>query len=364
MLPNRRNRNSWLVAYAWVCLGMCGAALGADRVTVVLGNGDRLTGIVQAETADAVTLETLLGPIKIPLTQIKRRETAANPLPGPGVTGGAIVSTNLTPAAPVTNRAPVMATTNTATLPKGLEQGGHAGTNSLQPGWHLLSQPWMKPLLTNWHGNIQLGMDLGFGTSERRSFYGNATANHTWDRVRNLLEYHVAYGIVNQLESANKMDGSIKTDVDLGPKRRVYVYGHLGAGYDHIRHLDLTFDTGPGVGYKFIDKAKLKLAGEIGAQYQKLNYDNGPGKSFFSARVGENLTWKAWDIVTFTQRLSYLPSVSDPEDYRIRFDLTASYPLFKKITINLNIIDQYESRPTVSVHNNDLEIQSTIGVTF
>lgn len=337
---------------------------GGDRVTLVLGNGDRLTGTVQTETGESVTLETLLGPIKVPTAQIARRESAPLTLPGPGAPTAANVATN-SPAL-ISGKTNIVGkeSTNTAKLQSGLGHASEPGAAGPQSGWHLLSQPWITPLLTNWHGNIQLGMDLGFGTSERRTFYANGTANHTWDRVRNLLEYHVAYGIVNQLESANKMDGSIKTDVDLGAKRRLYVYEHLGAGFDHIRHIDLTFDTGPGVGYKFIDKPKFKLAGEIGGQYQKLNYDNAPGKSFFSARLGESLTWKVWDKLTFSQRLSYLPSVSDPEDYRIRLDLTAAYPLLKNITINLNIIDQYESRPTVSVHNNDLEIQSTVGLTF
>lgn len=339
-------------------------AYGAGRVTLVLGNGDRLTGTVQTETSESVTLETLLGPIKVPTVQIARREAAPLTLPGIGASVPAIAATN--PPVTISGKTNSVGkdSTNTAKLQNGIGQASELGTVGTQPGWHLLSQPWIAPILTNWHGNIQLGMDLGFGTSERRTFYANGTANHTWGRVRNLLEYHVAYGIVNQLESANKMDGSVKTDVDLGSKRRLYVYANLGAGYDHIRHIDLTFDAGPGVGYKFIDKPKFKLAGEMGGQYQKLNYDNAPGKSFFSARLGESLTWKVWDKVTFSQRLSYLPSVSDPEDYRIRFDLTAAYPLFKKITISLNIIDQYESRPTLRVHNNDLEIQSTIGLTF
>lgn len=205
---------------------------------------------------------------------------------------------------------------------------------------------------------------MGFGTSERRTFYGNGTANHVWDRVRNLVEYHVAYGIVDKLESANKMDGALKTDVDLGKSRRLYVYQHTGAGYDRIRHQDLVFDTGPGFGYKFIRQPNFNLSGEIGVQYQKLEYDNAPGKSFFSGRVGESLTWKVMGKLTINQRLSYLPSLRDPEDYRIRLDLTAAYPLFKNITINLNVIDQYESRPTATVHNNDLEIQSTVGLTF
>jgi putative salt-induced outer membrane protein len=363
-LPNPRSRSNHSFPGWWVFLLVIPVSLHADPITLVLKNGDRISGNVQSESAEAVTIESLLGPLKIPAGMIARRESAVIPSAGtPSAPPAA------PPSAPTAHPLPAS--------PQGTHSDGQESTNhgtistvavpAVSPathGWNLWNQAWIQPLLTNWHGNIQLGMDLGFGTAERRTFYANGTANHTWNRVRDLLEYHVAYGIVNKLESANKMDGSIKTDVDLGDKRRLYVYMHVGAGYDSIRHMDLSLDAGPGVGYKFLDRPRLKLSGEVGAQYQKIDYDNSPGKSFFSARLGESLVWNVWEKLTFTQRLSYLPSVSDPEDYRIRFDLTAAYPVFKKVTISLNIIDQYESRPTVSVHNNDLEIQSTLGLTF
>ena len=370
-LPNPRSRSDRVFLGFWAFLLVGLISLHADQVTLVLKNGDRISGNVQSESPESVTIDSLLGPLKIPAAMIVRRESNGTTPPG------ATNSPSVAPTPPGTN-APVSSLVH----PLPSSSGGtnaigpaqtHLGTVSSVPvpvvsqptnGWHILSQTWIQPLLTNWHGNIQLGMDLGFGTSQRRTFYANGTANHTWDRVRDLLEYHVAYGIVNKLESANKMDGSIKTDVDLGVKRRLYVYMHFGAGYDHIRHIDLSLDAGPGVGYKFLDRPRLKLSGEIGGQYQKIDYDNEPGKSFFSGRLGESLVWNVWEKLTFTQRLSYLPSVSNPEDYRIRFDLTAAYPLFKKVTISLNIIDQYESRPAISVHNNDLEIQSTLGLTF
>jgi hypothetical protein len=63
-------------------------------------------------------------------------------------------------------------------------------------------------------------MDVGFGTSDRRTFYLNGNASHSWDRVRNTVDYHVAYGTVNAVQSANRMDGSAKTETDLGKKRR------------------------------------------------------------------------------------------------------------------------------------------------
>ncbi len=374
-LPNPRSPSSRVLQGGWALLLASFVSLRAEQVTLILNNGDRITGSIQSESPEGVLIDSVLGPLRVPLTKIARRESSGTPFvlttnaPSTGQISGAPPTVTHAPASAATSPPPAslgatnsigVAPTNHAALTSAPIPLSSPATN----GWHLLSQAWIQPLLTNWHGNIQLGMDLGFGTSDRRTFYVNGTANHTWDRVRDLLEYHVAYGIVNKLESANKMDGSVKTDVDLGVKRRLYVYMHLGAGYDHIRHIDLSFDAGPGVGYKFIDRPRLKLSGEVGGEYQKINYANAPGKSFFSARLGESLVWNIWEKLTFTQRLSYLPSVSDPEDYRIRFDLTMAYPVFKKVTVSLNIIDQYESRPVATVHNNDLEIQSTLGLTF
>jgi len=62
--------------------------------------------------------------------------------------------------------------------------------------------------------------------------------------------------------------------------------------------------------------------------------------------------------------MQYMPNVSDLSDYRVRFDLIASYPLFKRITMSLNAVNEYESLPPRGVDNNDLQITTNVNITF
>lgn len=207
-------------------------------------------------------------------------------------------------------------------------------------------------------------MDVGFGTSDRRTFYMNGNASHSWDRVRNTVDYHVAYGTVNTVQSANRMEGPEKTETDLGKKRRLYIYNQGGAGYDEIRRIDFEFHEGAGLGYKLLQKTKLNLNTEAGLQYQEQNFHNQARHSFVSVRLGENLVWRPVDKLEIRHSLAYTPDLADFSVVRFRADLSLIYPLFKRITLSFNLIDLYDSQPAIGVKNNDLQIQSTIGMNF
>jgi putative salt-induced outer membrane protein len=169
---------------------------------------------------------------------------------------------------------------------------------------------------------------------------------------------------VNNVESANRMDGSLKTDVDLAEKRRLYVYNQGGAGYDVIRLVNLEFNEGAGMGYKILQRPKMVLNSELGMQYQFQDFKNSADRSYFSLRLGENMTWKVMDKLSITQRLAYTPDIEDFGEFRVRLELGLSYPLFKRVTLNVNVVDQYDSKPANGVDRNDLQVQSTVGVTF
>jgi Protein of unknown function, DUF481 len=342
MLPQKRRRSDVILRLTLILFFGWFTVVDGAVTTLTLKNGDRVTGDIVSEQGDKIVLKSaLFGEIQLAKDQVAKREPA---LPSP-----------TTPAA--TTNAPVAPK---ASLPTNAIAGFNPITNA-PPG---IYSRWFRPMLTNWHGNVQVGMDLGYGTTERRTFYANATATHELNRVRNLVEYHMAYGILNQVESANKMDGAVKTDVDLGAKRRLYIYDQMGAGYDDLRQITLEFHEGAGLGYKVLQRKKLILNLETGAEYQHRDLGTAITQSFFSIRFGESLTWKAIDKLTITQRLSYNPNLSDFNDYRMRLDISASYPFLKKMTVNLNVIDQYDSTKQLGVRHNDLEIQSTIGVGF
>ena len=95
-----------------------------------------------------------------------------------------------------------------------------------------------------------------------------------------------------------------------------------------------------------------------------MQVQNAPERSFVSLRFGENMTWKVSDKLSVTQRLAYTPDIGDFGEFRVRFDLGISYPLFKRVTLNLNVIEQYDAKPPRGVDKNDLQVQSTLGITF
>ena len=362
--PGRR------IALVGALAGMALTTLRAATVIVTLSNGDRITGdFLSEDSTQVVVLSPLAGRIAIPKSAIAQRVEAqaqpaftpsSTPAPAPAPAPAPVPpkppATN-SPAAkavPVSPSPAIAGAPSASTAPKAPAPTGIA---------RLVPAP-VRPLFTNWHGSLNLGMDVGFGTSDRRTFYLNGNASHAWDRVRNTVDYHVAYGTVNAVQSANRMDGSAKTETDLGKKRRLYIYNQGGSGYDEIRRIDLEFHEGAGLGYKLIQKPKLNLNTEAGLQYQDQDYHNQPRHSFVSARLGENLVWRPVDKLEVRHSLSYTPDIEDFTVVRIRADLSLVYPLFKRITFSLNLIDLYDSRPAISVKNNDLQVQSTIGMSF
>ncbi len=328
----------------------------AETVIITLKNGDRLTGELKSENADRLVLKSpLAGTVKLPKSEIAKREPlkpalAAEPSP---------VARPPKPAAPAP--APAVVAAPAPSRATNLTAIDAINPVKLVRSW---LPSWLVPYTTNWHGSIQFGTDLGFGTTDRQTFYGNAYANHAYNRIRNTVEYHLAYGTLNGIESANRMNTRGKTDFDFGTKRRVYVYNTGGIGYDDVRRVDLEFDEGAGFGYKLVERPRFTLRGELGGQYQNINYTSAVDKSYLSIRVAENLSWKVSDKLTVNQGLTFLPNVSEFSDYRVRFELSANYPLFKRVTVSLNVIDLYDSDPPPGVAANDLTVQSTLGISF
>ncbi len=356
---HRRRRNNAEKAFAAAVSAalLASLSLRAEPVVLTLKNGDRISGELTAEDDSKVTVRSpVVGKLRIAKSEISRRERPQAPAPV---------------AAPPSAAVPVVAAAKTATpAPAGKPAASVAAAPAAVPAGKLPGgiaryvPGWTRPFLTNWHGNVQLGMDLGFGTTDRQTFYVNGSASHAWNRVRNLADFHVAYGSLNGVQSANRMDGSLKTDLDLGRSRRLYVYNQGGTGYDEIRHVALEFHEGAGLGYKILQRPKLILNGEMGMQYEHQTYLNTPERSFVSLRFGENLTWKVSDKLSVNQRLAYTPDIGDFGEFRVRFDLGVSYPLFKRVTLNLNVIEQYDAKPPRGVDKNDLQVQSTLGITF
>jgi hypothetical protein len=298
-----------------------GLEASGQEVILHLRNGDRITGVITSETTNQVVLSNAwTKALSVPLGTIAKREPIA---PAP--------TNALAKATPASG-----AITN-ATLPK------------------------PKPPL-KWAGEVQLGADLGFSEKNRQLYTGRTKITMTYRRMRNIFDYNFSYGRTEGIVSANRMDGSIKTDYDL--TRRVYIYNLGGMGYDEIRKINFRYEIGPGAGYHWIKRTNFLFNTETGINYQAQYLADDTKSELFFHRFAEDATWKINGRLTLDEKFEYFPEVGDFGRYRFRFESNLRYALASNLFVTFSVLDQYDNEPATGVGPNDLQVRSTVGLKF
>ncbi|MBI3192498.1 MAG: DUF481 domain-containing protein, partial [Pedosphaera parvula] len=174
----------------WICLQVAVEA-HADSVVLHLKNGDRLTGKIVVEDARQITILTpWQKEVAIPLPAIDRRETLPD------------TPKKKAPAPPEASKPP---------------PGPPAASAPPPPP----ATPKPKPK-SHWAGQVNLGLDMVKSETDRELYQGSFNVTYSQGRFRNIADYRAAYGETAGRLSANRMDGSLKTDFDLGARRRVF----------------------------------------------------------------------------------------------------------------------------------------------
>ncbi|MEY2430000.1 MAG: hypothetical protein QOJ40_2885 [Verrucomicrobiota bacterium] len=357
-------------------------ALQAETIILHLKNGDRIAGTIVSEDTNRVLITTpWIKELAVPPAQIERREKVVAATP------------------PATN-AP--AATNVVAQTKASPPGQPAITNlipSAAPGTPVAVMPVVQPKPQtpkpkHWKGELKIGADFLFGAKDQQIYYGRfkLVYERPYDSnpkqfFRNIFDYGMDYGWTEtpgstnsdrSLLSANRMDGNDKTDFDIG-RRKIFVYNLTGAGYDQIRKIDLHYEEGPGVGYHLFTLTNFVMNTEAGFNYQVQNRSstrtltNGALQNFnttvekFYYRLAEDITWKFNKRFTLSEKLEFCPQAEDVQQFRARFESTVSYGIWQNVALNLSLLDMYDTQPTKSVPTiprNDLQIRSSIGITF
>lgn len=338
----------------------------AQETQVFLRNGDRLTGVIVAESPQQITLSNAaLGRFSLPAAQVERRVAVA-----PVVTAAA---TNLPPTPPVPATAalsPALARRQdelTTAFADGRISAAqlHRRRQALlaEAGAGSIAGAGPKPAaVSKLTGEVQAGMDLGFATKDRQLYAGRMKLNHSHGRLRNAADYSFTYGRTDGEVSADRMEGRLKTDYDLTP--RIYAYNLGVAGYDEIRKLENYFQVGPGAGQRLLIFTNLSLNFEAGANFQREIRTDGTETDTFYYRLAQEARLNLGPKLTLDQKLEYFPQMSDTSEYKLRFEANVKYWLNSYLFMNLSVIDLYDTMTARGVEPNDLQLRSTIGLRF
>lgn len=366
-----------------------------QSVLLQLRNGDRVSGTVVAEDGAQITLSnSVLGRVNVPLAQVERRSTnvtvAVLP-PGPVTTN---VVGSLTPAlSPVDQKrlndlqAAYLANQMSSSeyfrqrsrlLAQAAEAIAKADAPVVKPTGvpapalvnpavvpkpSTASPPPLKPAAPRpWTGEALLGADLVYSEKDRQLYSARLKFIYAKRPLRSSFDYLATYGRTDGELSANRMDGSLKTDYDLNPK--VYVFGLFGGGYDELRKVDWRYEVSPGVGRHLLRLTNMVLNAEVGASYQVQNFEGNRQDDVFHYRLAQDFKWNIGTQFTFDEKVEYLPQWNEPKEFKLRVEGNLRYWLRANLSLNLTVINIFDTITARGVSQNDLQVKSSIGVKF
>jgi hypothetical protein len=317
-------------------IGLAGFNASAEDIVLYLKSGDRISGtIISENTSRLVISNNWATELSIRIDQIIRRENLESRVSG--------------------------SATNTASLHRPV--------------------PGLESSKTNrWKGETQLGLDFRYGATDRQVYYGRFKLGYErpyesdpQKSFRNGFEYSLEYGKTfgvpssstngekKSVLSSDRMSGADKTAFDL--TRKWYAYNLVGAGYDHLKKINFQYEAGPGLGYHLITRTNFSMNLESGMNYQAQYRTGGSKIMDVYYRVAEDFTWKIADRLSFAERFEFFPRINF-SDFRFRFESTLSYEIYRNLSLNLTILDQYDTQLAAGVTQNEVQIRSSLGIKF
>lgn len=391
---NKRPRLLWLGLALSASLHFLAVASG-QSLQLQLRNGDRLSGRWISEAAGQLTISNaIVGQVSIPLAEIERRTTNQTALAAQARTNA--VPTNNVATASVEKRLAELQAAYFANLlsPEDYHRqrakllaDARAAAKPPTPPADMVAEGVPAPALVNpavvakpapasstpgapkpkpppkyWSGEALLGADMAFSEKDRQLYTGRLKFLYAKKALRSDFDYLATYGRTDGELSANRMDSRIKADYDINPKTYFYALG--GGGYDEIRKIDWRYEVGPGIGRHLYRLTNFVLNAEAGLNYQVQNFEGNRQDDLFHYRLAQDLKWNIGTQFTFDERVEYLPQWNHPEEFKLRAEANLRYWVRANLSLNLTVINIFDTLTAPGVTHNDLQIRSSIGVKF
>lgn len=323
--------------------------------TVVLTNGDRLTGTAVKLEGGKLTFKTAYADaIAIAWDQVASL-TTAQPMALPTPNGVlSVTGVERTPAGLVVTRA-----SGSSTLDAGVvtvlrsPADQKAYEDSLHPNWGHA-----------WAGAFNVSLALSRGNSETATFGTGLTMARQTRTDKTSLYASTLYSHDSHadLTTANTAGGGLRYDHNLNP--RIFVFGTGDFASDALQDLDLRSILGGGFGWHPIKSPRQTLDILGGLVWTRETYSPGPTNNFAALDLGEQYTRKLGAASLFTEQMYFYPDMSQTGQYQFSFDTTFSSKIGKIFNWQTTFSDRYTSFPPAGTLDNDVILTTGLGITL
>ncbi|MDR3726407.1 MAG: DUF481 domain-containing protein [Terracidiphilus sp.] len=343
------------VVFAFFLFALTAAPfLHAD--TVVLKNGDRLTGTAVKLEGGKLTFKTAYADAILiawdQVTSLTTNQPLVLPEAKTALTVTAIERTDAgltvtTPTGPATLPAAAVTVLRTPADQKEYEA-------TLHPNW-----------AHAWAGTANLSLALARGNSNTATFGAGFAAARATRTDKTSVYANTLYSKNSNATpstSANATSGGLRYDHNLNS--RLFVFGTGDFSADALQNLDLRAIAGGGFGWHAITAPKQTLNLLGGLVWTHETYSPSPTNSFAAFDLGEIYTRKVGSGSLLTEQATVYPDLNQPGQFQ--FSLVSSFNtrIGKIFNWQTSFTDHYTSFPPAGTLNNDVVLTTGLGITL
>lgn len=341
------------------------SAAAAD--TVVLKNGDHLTGTITGSDGKDLTLKTdFAGDIKIHWSAIKEAtsEKALYVVTADKKT----VNGNITSDG--TNVIVHTATAGEVRVP--LAQLTVMRSADDQAAYEKSQHP---RLIEGWKGGLNIGLALARGNSDTTNLNTGVTAVRKTPTDQISIYESSIYstnGGVNSGVTANEILGGARYDRNITKRLFAFVSGDFT--HDELQDLNLRSIYSGGLGWHAINNPKTTLDFLGGVNYTRETYSSSstgttPGvnvnRNLPGITLGEVFIHKLGKSTVLNENFYFYPDLNDINQYRFSVDAGAVTKINKWLGWQLSFSDRYVTDPPIAgTKQNDVILSTGINIAF
>ena len=342
--------------------GLFAIASTAAADTVVLKNGDHLTGTVETSDGKNITLKTdYAGEIQIQwssIAELKTDKPVYVSMTNKSTVSGVVTTNGPTIILHPVSGPPVEVALAQVTVVRGETQQA-AYEKSLHPG-----------ILEDWKGGFNLGFAIARGNSETTNLNTGFTADRKTLSDETTAYFSSLYSTNDKTGGgtiANSIIGGAKYDRNINKKIFAFVSGDFT--HDELQGLNIRAIYSGGLGYHLINTSNTTLDLLGGLNYTHETY-SGPvaagltsDRNLLGVTVGEAGMHKFGKSTTATEVFYFYPDLSNTGQYRFSFDAASVTKINKWFGWQVALSDRYVSNPPV-IGTKPNDVILTTGVNF
>ncbi len=229
-----------------------------------------------------------------------------------------------------------------------------------------LQSPSIPP--KTWKGNVGAGINIKGGNTESTATHVKGV--YTNERMRDNIYFDTLalYEVVTNKdtdvdeETVNEQRATAKYEYK--HTLRLYSFFNQYLEHDEIENLNYRLISSPGMGYRFVLKDALKYKIEGGPAYTYERFHGRITEDTRGLRIGQYFDWKILPTTAFFAKAEYVQSAEDRDNWRLDSGMGIKHNLTKSLSLNLELLDQYDNTPGEGQEKEDRAVIGSVGYNF